>query len=235
MKNVFWGILITGVSMGFEPLAAQKGVTTVGFQLRPIITSNIGGNGDFTSVQDEAVIDVMPENGIAWGMLVRRGFTESLSLEFGITRSERRFRFGFEDPERGFSTEETVNYINYDLPLRGMVFVQLGKQLYLSNSLGTAFVFYPTNAGAGDFELEHVVNRRAWVKVALEGNLGLEYRTKKSGYIYLGAAYHNPFSPFGRNLINYLDDDGRKFYSVDLNAGYLTLDFRYYFHEDKER
>jgi hypothetical protein len=84
----------------------------------------------------------------------------------------------------------------------------------------------------GDY-FDHVSIRNHIFQPAINGNLGAEYRTEQSGIIYLGISYHRPFSFITLDKVNY------KYRGKDVVAGnllignYLTIDLRYYFHEEK--
>lgn len=62
-------------------------------------------------------------------------------------------------------------------------------------------------------------------------NLGFEYRTKKSGFFYLGGTYHLPFADVYRSKFQYLEDNyASDAQEIQLNGSYLTFDVRYFFH-----
>ena len=68
--------------------------------------------------------------------------------------------------------------------------------------------------------------------------MGVEYRTYKSGWFYLGATYHRPFGDIARGELTWYD---RLNFGTTISGGipgsYLTVDLRYFFHNDpnKER
>lgn len=214
---------------------SQENVTTVGFQIKPIVETGIIGSGSFLVDQTPISAQVNPKTGMSFGMVIRRGLSKSISFEAGINRVTRNFQYLFRDDEIGFEESLDFGYINYEIPLKALVFVQLGDKLFLNNSLGPSIDMYASDVTSGDVFLQQITRRGAWVKIALEANLGLEYRTRKSGYFYFGATYHNPFSNVARSSIRYRDLMSERYVSFDLDGGYLTLDFKYYFHEDPER
>lgn len=213
----------------------QKDVTTFGLQVKPIVETGIIGQGTFTVDQTPLFVDVIPRTGLSLGMIIRRGITETISVEGGINRVTRNFRYVFTDSEIDYEDTLDFGYVNYEIPLKAMVFVQLGDQLFLNTSLGPSIDMYASDVSVGDVFLYQATRRGAWAKIALEAGLGMEYRTRKSGYIYLGATYHNPFSRVARSSVIYRDDIEERFVSFDLDGGYLTFDIKYYFHEDPER
>ena len=216
-------------------LLSQENVTTFGLQYKPIFVSDIGGGGPFLFRSGPLSVDVQPKTGSAYGMIIRRGITKSISVEGGINRIQRNYRYIFSDTDTGYERTLDFGYVNYEIPLKSMIFVRLGEYFYLNNGLGASLDLYASDVGAGNFELESITLRGAWAKVALEAHVGLEMRTRKSGYFYLGGTYHNPFSPVARSLVSYTDGTERRTLDFDLNGGYLTLDLKYYFYEPPVR
>ena len=230
------GLLIVLSSLLFVSNAySQENVTTLGLQIKPIIESGIIGQGSFFVDQSPLTVQVNPKTGMSFGMVIRHGISKSFSVEGGINRVTRNFQYLFRDNEIDFEESLDFGYVNYEIPLKALVFVQLGDKLYLNNSLGPSIDMYASDVTSGDIFLQQVTRRGAWAKIALEANLGLEYRTRKSGYFYFGATYHNPFTRVARSTIRYNNGSSERYVSYDLDGGYLTLDFKYYFHEDPER
>ncbi len=210
---------------------SQENVTTLGLQIKPIIETGIIGQGSFFVDQTPLSVQVNPKTGMSFGMVIRHGVSKAFSVEGGINRVTRNYQYLFRDNEIDYEESLEFGYVNYEIPLKALVFVQLGDKLYLNNSLGPSIDMYASDVTSGDVFLQQITRRGAWVKIALEANLGLEYRTRKSGYIYFGATYHNPFTRVARSTIRYTTSSAERYVSYDLDGGYLTLDFKYYFHE----
>jgi len=215
--------------------SAQENVTTFGLQFKPIFVSDIGGSGPFIQRAGPLSVDVRPSTGYAYGMVIRRGLTKSISVEGGINRVQRNYSYLFKDSDTKFERQLDFGYVNYEIPIKAMIFVRLGEKLFLNNGLGCSLDMYASDVGVGDIELESITLRGSWAKVALEGHVGLEYRTKKSGYFYLGGTYHNPFSKVARSLVAYTDSSERRTTVLFLRGGYLTLDLKYFFNESASR
>ncbi|NNM16585.1 MAG: hypothetical protein HKO56_08005, partial [Bacteroidia bacterium] len=69
----------------------------------------------------------------------------------------------------------------------------------------------------------HIVNS------GVHSNLGWEYRTDKSGWIYLGASYHRPFDHIYLSQVAYDDGIEDTIASTTLDGSYFTVDLRYFF------
>lgn len=235
MRIFYRSLLIITSSLLCSSLISQENVTTVGFQVKPIIISDIGGAGPFEEANGPYRVKVQPKTGMSYGMVIRKGITKSISAEVGLNRVSRSYRYDFIDEETGFERPLDFKYINYEIPIKGLIFIQLGEDFYLNNSLGASIDLFASDVGSGDVDLEQITLRGQWAKIALEANLGVEYRTKKSGYFYFGTTFHNPFSAVARSSVRYRTSMSEEYVNFDLFAGYLTLDFKYYFHEEPVR
>jgi len=214
---------------------SQDKKTIFGLQMRPIISSGIGSSGPFTIISDDYIVDVDPQTGFAFGMVIRADLTKSITLETGINQASRKYQYDFYDRGRDVSRSTNFKFINYELPVKGLIFIQLGEQLYLDGALGVSIDMYASDVSSGEGNFRQETLRRQWAKFALESNIGVEFRTKKSGYFYFGSTYHNPFSNVARSVIRYENLGLEERIPFKLNAGYLTLDFRYFFHEDADK
>ena len=77
--------------------------------------------------------------------------------------------------------------------------------------------------------------RARWNQVSVIINYGFEYRSKKSGYYYIGASYNRPLSFIGVSDLRMEQNGAGNNLQIPINGSYLTVDVRYFFHEDEER
>ncbi len=174
--------------------------------------------------------------GFAFGMSVRVGLTNSISLETGIGQITRRYRFSMTNDTSGYSESDQVRYVGYEVPVTGLVYIRLGERTWMNSALGFSLDMYPSDAQQ-DIESGRIyMFRNQWAQFSVLGNMGVEYRTETSGTIYLGATYHRPFNDMATADLTYY---GPNFFPytnrTTLDGSYLTLDLRYYFHEDPDR
>ena len=214
---------------------AQENVTTFGMQFKPIFVSDIGGGGAFITSEGPLSVGVMPSTGFAYGMIVRRGLTKNISIESGLNRVQSNYGYLFTDSDTEFERQLNFGIVSYEVPIKAMIFVRMGERLYLNNGLGFSVDIYASDVAVGDIQLEALTLRGAWAKIALEGHVGFEYRTKKAGYFYLGGTYHNPFSPVARSIVFYSTATDLRHMDFFLRGGYLTLDLKYFFNEPPVR
>lgn len=218
--------------------SAQAGVATLGIQLKPVVVLDYFD----PSVQAEqehlrTVMDL--RGGYAFGMTVRVGITNMITLETGLGSMRRNYDFRITNDTSLYDGIGTVRYTGYELPITGMVYLRLGEHTWMNTALGASMDFYPSDVEAVIEEGSVYIFRRNWAQVSVLGNLGLEYRTPKSGTFYVGATYHRPFNDLALADLrwNYYGPPVARTYTqrVSLSGSYLTVDLRYYFHEDPDR
>ena len=217
-------------------LFAQQGLTTFGLQIKPVIPLEYFDplvefqHSEFLRGSYEL------EGGRAFGMSIRAGLTKSITLETGITQIRRRYRWKVINDTAGFASESIVRWTGYEIPVRGLVYIRLGERTWMNNALGFSFDMYPTNVASSEIDAQAFIARQRWVQMAVEGNVGFEYRTPESGTVYVGLTYHRPFNTNAIGQLVWVTRQGLPItFQEDLIGTYLTLDLRYFFHEDPDR
>ena len=222
---------------------SQKDVTTFGVQVKPIVPSKFFNSGAQTISQEYLTVDMTPKLGWNLGMLMRMGFTDMFSLETGINVVRRNYNLNAYDVEFDTNLELDYTFSGYEVPVQILVYVKLGDHLWMNASGGVSFDTYPSNAFSTNdavvdtlvLDIEQRTFRRSWVQMAVLANYGFEYRTKDRGYWYLGASYHRPFSDMATTEVTYVRNTVPEVVLADLSGSYLTVDLRYFFHEDPDR
>jgi len=218
-------------------LGAQAGVATFGIQVKPVVPLEFF---DPVSTAERPSLSGTVEltGGYAFGMSVRVGLTNAISLETGIGQIQRRFRFGIVNDTSGYAESDDIRYIGYEVPVTGLVYIRLGERTWMNAALGFSLDLYPSDAQRDIAEGRIYIFRSNWAQMGMLGNLGVEYRTERSGIFYLGGTFHRPFNPMAQADLTYYyfgQPSFRQFdMSTTLNGSYLTVDLRYYFHEDPD-
>ena len=174
---------------------------------------------------------------------MRFGMTKWLSLESGISFVRRNFSATVFHEELAFVDTTGFRVIGYEIPIQGLVFVQLSDEIFMNTSFGLALDMFPSDVANGNSVDFIAVGRRrgiggsnsimTWTKLGLLANIGFEYRTKEKGYFYIGASYHRPFQPIYDTELIYTDrTDRQDRTTLQMSGNYLTIDFRYFFHEE---
>ena len=238
MKNIY-GIatslaLLAGILYsGFTN--AQQYVTTVGIQYKPIIPSVFFRKDGFESKTDTISLSIQPKNGSSFGMVVRRGISENFSVESGINMVTRNYTINASAKDTNLNFQDQVKWIAYEIPVQLLVFIRLGEKTYLNAAGGIALNFFPTDIKSENADFYLRTRRHHWWSQNLIGNLGFEYRTESSGYFYIGASYLQPFTYMATTQVNYLNTNPMNTVKDQLRGNYLTLDLRYFFHEDPNK
>jgi hypothetical protein len=88
--------------------------------------------------------------------------------------------------------------------------------------------------------MRHYSARRNKINAGVLANIGWEYRNGKKGTYYFGASYHRSLSSIYTTLVEYYPQ--RDFSILPTSTGrttlqgdYLTIDFRFYFHESPDK
>jgi len=207
---------------------SQQNIFTAGFQYKPIFASSFFSTGEKTISQNGIDFSVSQKFGYCAGMVLRRGITKRFSFETGINYVKRNFGMSITDTT--FTGKSDFTIIGYEIPVQLLVFIQTSKRGFINTSMGLSWDMYPSNITTNDTYFKHNSKRHSLFQASVLANLGYEYRTEKSGYFYLGASYHLPFSYFYLSSINYTPQ--QEITRMKLRGNYLTIDFRYYFHED---
>jgi hypothetical protein len=216
-------------------LFSQERVTTFGLQLKPIIPISFFDAGKQEVNQNNIQYINQPTMGLSFGMVIRKGFTKSLSLETGLNFLKRNYDLTMEDIDYSFSSTVDFSVVNYEIPVLCLVYVRLGRKMFMNAAGGGSIDIYPTPLFTSDDYYTNAVNRTNWVQPSLLANIGWEYRTEKSGYIYLGMSFHRPFQKIMTEFVNYNGFDRKEEITFNLTGNYITIDIRYFFHEEKEK
>lgn len=233
-KIIFFNIILIGLIIPSKIIAQEK-VVTFGIQAKPIIPLGFFNTGKQSASSNGIDFSLTPKTGLGFGMVIRKGFTKSLSLETGINLIRRNYDLTINDADSNFTSNSSFKMSNYEIPVLGLVYVQLSDELYMNVSGGFSLDIYPTDLRTVGTNFSNDLIRREWISASLLANIGWEYRTEESGYIYIGASLHRPFSPIFRQYVVYDGFNRNETMQFDLSGNYFTIDFRYFFHEEKQK
>ena len=216
-------------------MAAQVGVTTFGLQVKPVLPLEFFDPLTVTE-REHVQGSIELTGGVSFGMLIRHGITRSISLETGIAQIQRRYDIGIINDTNGYAGSGSMRWVGYEVPVTALVFIRLGERTWMNTALGLSVDMYPGDAVK---ELERgraYMFRNNWAQLGVLGNLGVEYRTEKSGIFYLGATFRRPFGNMSTVDLTYY---GENFFPytmrTELQGSYLTVDIRYFFHEEADK
>jgi len=206
---------------------------TIGFQVKPIFRGEFFSARDIEKTQDSVNFIVATRLGYSAGMVVRKDITKTISFETGINYVKRVYNLSITDSS--FIGESKFRIIGYEIPLLALIYIRIGEKIYMDNALGFSIDLFPSDVITSASYFKHFSRRTSFIIPALLANLGWEYRTDKSGFFYIGASYHRPFSKIMSTKIRYERDNKIAEIETKLTGGYLTIDFRYFFPEAPEK
>ena len=239
---------------------------TAGIEFRPIFPIDFLKTANQEIANQEYSVHVSPKFSFSAGMTVRYGFHKRLALETGINFVQRNYNLTinrdasdgsvFPNIRPAYKSKTDFTIIGYEHPIKLLVFVRLADKIYMNAAAGLQLTFYPSDIFTTDENTKDTDQhfKHSSLRLGFDGkpgndgfihggaiaNLGFEYRTKKSGFFYLGATYHLPFADIYRSKFQYLEEDYKSpIQTIQLKGSYLTFDVRYFFHskpiERKER
>ncbi len=227
-------LLLCALMCGYFSVKAQERVTTVGFQLKPIFSASLFGTGPVSVNDSSFAYTIKQPTGFAGGMVIRKGYTKNLSLEFGLNFIRRNVYIN--STHAGVSRQARMRVIGYEIPFSQLVFVRLSKTIYMNVSAGICINMFPSDVQTANDVLYAIGGRRLVFNPSLIANIGFEHRSAKSGFYYLGASLNRPFFPIYDVVADYIqNNDVVNTVNTTLSGTYLTIDFRYFFHEDPEK
>lgn len=213
---------------------AQQGLTTFGMQVKPVVPFSFF-EPLVTTERPSLTGSVELTGGYAFGMSVRVGITKAFSLETGIGQIRRNYRFTVQNDTSGYNGSDRVRYTGYEVPITALVFIRLGERTWMNSALGFSLDMYPSDVQRDIEQGRIYIFRRNWAQFGVLGNMGVEYRTESSGSFYLGATFHRPFNDMALADLTYYGPTFLPYtMTALLDGSYLTLDLRYYFHEEPE-
>jgi hypothetical protein len=211
-----------------------------GVQVRPVLPTRFIGESSLTLTQDGFSTTFDQSLGYSFGGIIRKEFTQLLGIESGINFTQRNYGIRMEIPDSNVFATNDMSFISYDIPINALVYIQLADRLFANASFGIATVFKPSNVGVltlpgGSHSFTHT--GRLYSKASLEfnANLGIEFRTKKSGYFYLGGSGRIPFKPVFELIAQYKYQGYKNTIREGVDGSFLAIDIKYFFPEIANR
>ncbi len=206
---------------------------TLGIEVRPVIPSDLfainNNTASFNRPDKNYTFTISPQLGYSAGAVVRAAFSRIWSIESGIYYTSRFYGSSAKDSV-GIEHKENFRFDNYEIPLLGLIYIRLSKNVYINNAFGLSFDFLPEDIQTPGNSFYYVrVIKEYWVLPALMANVGAEYRTKNNGYFYIGALYHRMLTPLGDAGFFFTYNGGPEGVATPLNGHYFALDFKYFF------
>ena len=234
-------IIILLVSFStFSQEKTDKLPTYFGIQVRPIFPTKFIGDPVTTVSGNGFESSISQRLGYGFGGTVRASVTKLIAIESGINFTQRYFDISVALPDSNVYGSKTMTFIEYDVPINALFYIQLSDEIFMNASLGVAISYKPTDTRVqirpeGEHYFALYGLRDKSVGFDLNANLGFEYRTKKNGFFYVGGSARVPFAPLFTYAAFYNYDANSNLLSGDVDGSFLTLDFKYFFPLIKNR
>ncbi len=218
---------------------AQINTTQFGFCYRPIFSSSYFRTGPKDFENNTISYNLAQHSGYSTGVLVRRGLTKKFTIESGILYVKRNYDLTLIDTT--FISKSDFSIIGYEIPLSALIYIQLDQKIWMSAAMGGSIDIFPSDVFTYEptFMLQYSA-RKNKINAGVLANIGWEYRNGKKGTYYIGASYHRSLSSIYNTLVEYYPQ--RDFTKLPTSTGktalqgdYLSIDFRFYFHENPDR
>lgn len=238
--SVFLFFFILSISSVFSQTYRVKSENFFGLQFKPLIPFGLVGDKPFDIKNDNFYSTISPIFGYSYGGVVRVGLTELLSIETGLNYTRRNYRVEYSVPDSSLAGKDDLGFVSFNIPLNLLVYVKLGRQLYMNVSAGASANYNPSNIrstinpeGANLFIFEG--RRLHFFDFNVNTEVGFEYRTERSGSFYLGISGRIPFSPVLDIATEYRYDTYHSVAYGQIEGATFAFSIKYFFHNNKHK
>lgn len=241
MKYSFLLAFCTLASFTFSQVTKKERVPSYfGFQIRPLFPTQFIGSRTLDLSESGFETTLTQRPGYSFGGTVRAGITELIAFETGINYTQRTFHLSSGLPDSNSFFQDTLTFIEYDIPLNGLVYIKLTEEFYMNTSLGFALTYKPSNvrlsnSPGGDHRYTHDGLLTRKIGVDLNANVGFEYRTRKNGFFYLGGSVRVPLAPLFVMHARYANQGYKLNVFGDVDGSFISVDFKYFFPNIKNK
>lgn len=227
-------------SSSFSQDAKQNPPSYFGLQVRPVLPTNFIGDKELSLSQDGFESTIVQKMGYSFGGTVRVGLTKLIALETGINFTQRHFDITMAVPDSNAYDINTMVFIEYDIPLNALFYIQLSKSWFMNASIGFAVTYKPThvgiyNAPGGLHTFSHTGLTRGKVGADANANFGFEFRTEDKGFFYVGGSARVPFGPLFDWVADYQWEGNITRIIGEVDGSFLAIDFKYFFPNIKNK
>ena len=205
-----------------------------GFLVGSLVPINYFGVGPLEVSENNSSISINNKLGYCFGMLLKTDYSKKISLETGIVFCQRNFKLTGVTSNQASILRDTnsFGYVNYSSPIKGIIYVQLNKYLFMRNSIGFNIDYYASAVASKgvNFLIDHYSERARWINGSLSGELGIEKRNSKIGVFYIGAEINIPISSIAVTRIKFYYDGQiyDRYEPIFLRGNFFGIKLKYY-------
>ncbi|MFA7274119.1 MAG: outer membrane beta-barrel protein [Crocinitomicaceae bacterium] len=213
----------------------EKYPTYFALQLRGLIPNKFSEQKLNTVFNDTLTSSIYQKNGFSFGGIIRKRYTKSLGVETGLNLSKRYYDLTVSVPDSGLAFNKDFSFTTFELPVNGLVFIQLTNKFFANAGLGVSAIYKPSSVGVlfkegkNAFTLGGIAYRK--FNFNINAQLGFEFASEKSGTFYLGGSAHIPLTPLFAYVAHYsyANSDFASAVVYDQRSPFFTVDLRFYF------
>lgn len=231
-----FGVLVLLIHLSITGSAQWK-KTTFGIHYNFFIPDEVLSN-PLRVDENESGFEIQTESlrSGAFGMGFKREFKGLLGFETGIQVANKNYEIRVLNEDSGLVNIDRVRWMNFHIPLLGRVRLKVNDRFDVIGLFGASFILLPSDLKTTTDDYFMRSFRSSWMKVALEGGVGMSAYLDNGNHFELVVGTHQPMSRLG---VGFFTMDERRFNVGGLfnefrsNLGFVRLSF--FFHEDPER
>ena len=220
----------------------EKPPNHFGIQYKPLIPINRVGDKPFSMKEGNFETEIKPSFGYSYGAAVRIGISELLAIETGMNYIKRRYTAEYSVVDSNLVASDRVGYVSFEIPVNLLVYVQLGKTIYMNVSGGVSTNFNPSNIRSvvipDPYRLDLFIfegKRLHYFDFNANAEIGFEYRTEEAGIFYLGGYAKIPFTPILAIATEYRHDTKKQVAYEGITGATFGLSLKYFFKNSKNK
>ncbi len=215
---------------------SQNKTTTFGLQYKPIIPAAYFNSADIDFNTASYTLNLTPKYSNSFGMVIRHKLNSTFSIESGLNYTQRNFNLRLENNMLNIKDFTSFGIRSYELPFQLLAYVQTSEYWYFNVAFGVSYNVLASDIfSSGEENQNYYQNtyRKSGGYQAILANVGMEYRTEKKGFYYLGVSLHRPLKAIAKvfpeynDTINIFNEDNEL--ALDLLGNFVTIDIRYFF------
>jgi hypothetical protein len=248
----------------------SNNLVTLGIEVTPILPTGIfsKGGASQTNQAEKVQFEVLPTFSYRFGASIRydllsiKGMklNNQFSLYSGIFYNQRQFNVRINDVSDLTQTislvKDDFKYTTYEIPFMGQLQLRTGEKIWTNVGAGLGLevspsqVYVPTNyqqnQGKDGYYFIYTA-RKFYVLPSFKAQIGVEFRTDKSGYFHIGACYNLPLPRLADSFCEYWrnGDNGAPYAIFPSGSGsdanlpiavsgmYFGIDLKYFFKPGK--
>jgi hypothetical protein len=230
-------VLIISFNFGYSFSQSNNKEKQFGFDVGALVPINYFGAGPLELNESNSLITLSSKIGYQFGMVMKTNYSDRFCIENGIYFYRRNFKLNGRSDHINGATKDSSDfgYVSYGIPIKGMIYIQLDKNVFLSTSIGASLDFYASAVASKGKQnyIYHISDRARWINGAITADLGVEWRNEKNGSFYIGAGVNIPISVIAvTKLKYYYNDQDRNDYDryndLFLRGNFFNLKLKYY-------